>query len=66
MSPVQPRPAVYLLFAVLGGASGCRPGAIPAEVGRLAPHGQVSLAISGSLVITNALVCLITAHRRAA
>ncbi len=53
MSPVLPLPAVYLLFAVLGGASGCWPGAILAEVGRLAPHGQVSLAISGSLVITN-------------
>ena len=47
MSPVQPRPAVYLLFAVLGGASGCQPGAILAEVGCLAHHGQVSLAISG-------------------
>jgi hypothetical protein len=45
--------AVYLLFAVLGASSGCWPGAILAEVGRLAPQGQVSLAISGSLVITN-------------
>lgn len=44
---------VYLLFAVLGATSGCWPGAILAEVGRLAPQGQVSLAISGSLVITN-------------
>lgn len=54
MSPALPLPAVYLLFATLGGASGCWPGAILAEVGRLAPQGQVSLAISGSLVITNA------------
>ena len=53
MSPSLPLPAVYLLFAVLGGASGCWPGAILAEVGRLAPHGQIGLAISGSLVITN-------------
>ena len=47
------RVMVYLLFAVLGATSGCWPGAILAEVGRLAPQGQVSLAISGSLVITN-------------
>lgn len=52
-SPTLPLPAVYLLFAVLGAASGCWPGALLAEVGRLAPPGQVSLAISGSLVITN-------------
>jgi len=44
---------VYMLFAVLGAASGCWPGALLAEVGRLAPQGQVSLAVSGSLVITN-------------
>jgi MFS family permease len=48
-----PLPLVYLLFAILGATSGCWPGAILAEVGRLAPQGQVSLAISGSLVITN-------------
>lgn len=52
-SPTLPLPAVYVLFAVLGAASGCWPGALLAEVGRLAPPGQVSLAISGSLVITN-------------
>lgn len=53
MSPALPLPAVYLLFAVLGGASGCWPGAILAEVGRLTPQGQISLAVSGSLVIFN-------------
>jgi len=52
-NPALPLPAVYVLFAVLGAASGCWPGALLAEVGRLAPPGQVSLAISGSLVITN-------------
>jgi MFS family permease len=52
-SPTLPLPTVYVLFAVLGAASGCWPGALLAEVGRLAPPGQVSLAISGSLVITN-------------
>ncbi len=53
LGPSLPLPAVYLLFAVLGAASGCWPGALLAEVGRLAPPGEVSLAISGSLVITN-------------
>lgn len=53
LSPELPLAAVYVLFAVLGGVSGCWPGAILAEVGRLAPQGQVSLAISGSLLITN-------------
>lgn len=53
LGPGLPLVAVYLLFAVLGASSGCWPGAILAEVGRLAPQGQVSLAISGSLVITN-------------
>lgn len=52
-SPALPLPAIYLLFGILGAASGCWPGALLAEVGRLAPPGQVSLAISGSLVITN-------------
>lgn len=53
LDPALPLPAVYILFAVLGASSGCWPGALLAEVGRLAPQGQVSLAISGSLVITN-------------
>lgn len=52
-SPAMPLPLVYVLFGVFGAASGCWPGALLAEVGRLAPPGQVSLAISGSLVITN-------------
>jgi MFS family permease len=52
-NPALPLPLVYVLFAVFGAASGCWPGALLAEVGRLAPPGQVSLAISGSLVITN-------------
>ncbi len=53
LAPELPLFAVYLFFALLGATSGCWPGAILAEVGRLAPQGQVSLAISGSLVITN-------------
>ncbi len=51
--PALPLIWVYVLFAVMGATSGCWPGVILAEVGRLAPQGQVSLAISGSLVITN-------------
>lgn len=53
LQPGLPLAAAYLLFAVLGAASGCWPGAVLAEVGRLAPQGQISLAVSGSLVITN-------------
>ena len=53
MSPALPLLAVYLLFAVLGGTTGSWPGTVLAEVGRLAPQGQVSLATSGALVIIN-------------
>lgn len=53
LDPALPLPLVYALFGMLGAASGCWPGALLAEVGRLAPAGEVSLAISGSLVITN-------------
>ena len=53
ISPALTLAAAYVLFAVLGAATGSWPGAVLAEVGRLAPRGEVSLAISGSLVITN-------------
>jgi len=53
LAPGMPLWMIYLLFAVLGAASGAWPGVTLAEVGRLAPGGQVSLAVSGSLVITN-------------
>ena len=53
MSPELPLLAVYLLFAVLGGTTGSWPGTVLAEVGRLAPQGQVSLATSGALLIIN-------------
>jgi predicted MFS family arabinose efflux permease len=45
--------AVYVLFAVLGATTGSWPGIVLAEVGRLAPQGQVSLATSGTLFIVN-------------
>jgi len=53
LDPALPLFWVYVMFALLGATSGCWPGAILAETGRLAPEGQVSLAISGTLVITN-------------
>lgn len=53
LRPQAPLPLVYLWFALLGATSGCWPGAILAEVGRRAPPHEVSLSISGSLVITN-------------
>ncbi len=53
IDPALPLTWIYVLFAVLGASSGCWPGVTLAEVGRLAPQGQVSLAVSGTLVITN-------------
>lgn len=45
---------VCLLFAAQGAAAIGWPGTYLAEVGRLAPPGQVSMATSGSLIFTNA------------
>ncbi len=53
LQPQAALPLVYLWFALLGATSGCWPGAILAEVGRRSPANEVSLSISGSLVITN-------------
>jgi len=53
LSPSLPLAWVYVLFALLGGASGSWPGAILAEVGRLAPENETGLAISGSMVFVN-------------
>lgn len=53
LQPQTPLLLVYLWFALLGATSGCWPGAILAEVGRRSPPHEVSLSISGSLVITN-------------
>lgn len=44
---------VCLLFATQGAATIGWPGTYLAEVGRLAPAGQVSIATSGSLIFTN-------------
>lgn len=54
LSANWPLGLVCLLFAVQGGASIGWPGTYLAEVGRLSPPGQVSLATSGSLLFTNA------------
>jgi MFS family permease len=48
-----PLALVCVLFAVQGAASIGWPGTYLAEVGRLAPAGQVSMATSGSLLFTN-------------
>jgi MFS family permease len=49
-----PLALVCALFAAQGAASIGWPGTYLAEVGRLAPPGQVSMATSGSLLFTNA------------
>jgi MFS family permease len=53
LSPVWPLPLVYLLFTVLGIATGAWAGMVLAEIGRRAPATHVSTAISGALVYTN-------------
>jgi len=53
LSPQWPTWAVYALFAVVGLTSGCWPGTLLAEVGRLATPGRAGAAISGSLIFTN-------------
>jgi hypothetical protein len=44
---------VYCLFGVLGIATGAWAGMVMAEIGRQAPPGQVSNAISSALVVTH-------------
>jgi predicted MFS family arabinose efflux permease len=53
LAPAWPLPLVYALFALHGMTSGGWAGILFVEVGRLAPPGQVSMAISGSLVYIN-------------
>ncbi len=53
MSPNWPLAAIYALFALHGMTSGAWAGAVLAEVGKLAPQGAVSAAISGALVYIN-------------
>lgn len=53
LAPAWPLPLVYALFTLHGMTSGGWAGILFVEVGRLAPPGQVSMAISGSLVYIN-------------
>jgi MFS family permease len=53
LAPGWPTPVLYLYFALQGIATGAWAGLVLAEVGRLAPQGQVSTAVSGALVYIN-------------
>lgn len=48
-----PLATIYLLFALHGVASSGWPGALLADVARLAPSGQVAMAVSGALIFIN-------------
>jgi MFS family permease len=53
IAPGWPPAAIYILFAVLGFASGSWAGAVLAEAGRLAPPGATSAALAGMFVYLN-------------
>ncbi|MBI2293451.1 MAG: hypothetical protein HYU73_24615, partial [Betaproteobacteria bacterium] len=53
LAPSWPTLLVYLSFSLLGITSGAWPGILMAEVGHLAPRGQVSAVISGMLIFVN-------------
>jgi MFS family permease len=53
LAPGWPTPVLYLYFALQGIATGAWAGLVLAEVGHLAPQGQVSTAVSGALVYIN-------------
>ncbi len=53
MNASWPTLALYLLFALLGMATGAWAGLLLADVSRLAPHGRVSGAICGALIYIN-------------
>jgi MFS family permease len=53
LAPDWPTPVLYLYFALQGIATGAWAGLVLAEVGHLAPQGQVSTAVSGALVYIN-------------
>ena len=53
LAPVWPLWLTYLMFAVLGITSGAWAGILLAEVGHLAPLGQVGAVVSGTLVYVN-------------
>ena len=53
LSPEWPLPLTYLMFAALGITSGAWAGILLAEVGQLAPAGQVGPVVGGALVYIN-------------
>ena len=53
MTPAWPLLWLYLLFGFLGMTTGAWAGLVMAEIGRLAPTGQVSTAVGGSLAYVN-------------
>ncbi len=53
LGPAWPLPLIYALFTLHGITSGGWAGILFVQVGRLAPPGQVSMAISGSLTYIN-------------
>ena len=54
MGPVWPPFLLYVLFALLGVATGAWAGLLLAESARLAPHGQTGAATSGVMIYVNA------------
>ena len=53
LAPGWLTPMLYVYFALQGIATGAWAGLVLAEVGQLAPQGQVSTAVSGALVYIN-------------
>ncbi len=53
LSPAWPLALTYLMFAALGITSGAWAGILLAEVGQLAPAGQVGPVVGGALVYIN-------------
>jgi predicted MFS family arabinose efflux permease len=54
MGPTWPTLLLYVLFALLGAATGAWAGLLLAESARLAPHGQTGAATSGVMIYVNA------------
>jgi MFS-type transporter involved in bile tolerance (Atg22 family) len=54
MGPGWPTILLYVLFALLGAATGAWAGLLLAESARLAPHGQTGAATSGVMIYVNA------------
>ena len=54
MGPAWPTLLHYVLFALLGVATGAWAGLLLAESSRLAPHGQTGVATSGVMIYVNA------------